>query len=354
MTFASPLLLLALVLVPLALVAYLLVQRRRSRYAVRFTNVDLLANIVPKSPRWRRHVPPALYLVAIATLGIALARPSMTVAVPREEATVVLAMDVSGSMQATDVTPSRLDAAKAAATTFVDQLPAGFRVGLVAFATDARIVLAPTSDRAQVHSAIANLTAGGGTALGDAIALSIQAADAGRTAPARGNGTTGPAASSPPAAASPAPGAPSPAPGSSGQAEAPLAATVLLSDGASSTGSLEPLQAASEAAAAGVPVYTIALGTAAGVVDVPDDQGVMHHLSVPPDPETLASIAETTGARSFQAPTAADLATIYQSLGTKVGYTQEQQEVTQWFAAGALLLVMAGAGLAAVWFNRFP
>jgi Ca-activated chloride channel homolog len=354
MTFASPLLLLALLLVPLALVAYLLVQRRRSRYAVRFTNVDLLANIVPKSPRWRRHVPPALYLVAIATLGIALARPSMTVAVPRDEATVVLAMDVSGSMQATDVNPSRLDAAKAAATTFVDQLPAGFRVGVVAFATDARIVLAPTSDRAQVHGAIANLTAGGGTALGDAIALSMQAANAGRTSPATGSGPNGPAASLPPAAGAPAPGASSPATGSSSQADAPLAATVLLSDGANSTGSLEPLQAASEAAAAGMPVYTIALGTADGVVDVPDDQGVMHHLAVPPDPETLASIAETTGARSFQAPTATDLATIYQSLGTKVGYTQEQQEVTQWFAAAALLLVLAGAGLAAVWFNRFP
>ena len=359
MTFASPLLLLALLLVPAALGIYLLVQRRRSRYAVRFTNVDLLANIVPKSPRWRRHVPPALYLAAIAALGIALARPSMTVAVPRNEATVILAMDVSGSMLATDVSPSRLDAAKAAATTFVDELPAGFRVGVVAFSTEARIVLAPTIDRAQVHSAIANLAAGGGTALGDAVVLSIQTAHAGGASAAPGAGASGPAASSPgtsspPGAASPGPGASSPAPGSSGPAAAPLAATVLLSDGASSTGSVEPLQAASEAAAAGVPVYTIALGTSAGVVDVPDNQGVMHHLSVPPDPETLASIAETTGARSFQAPTASDLATIYQSLGTKVGYTQEQQEVTQWFAAGALLLVVAGAGLAAVWFNRFP
>ena len=346
MTFASPLFLFALLLVPVALAVYLLVQRRRSRYAVRFTNVDLLANIVPRSPRWRRHVPPALYLVAIAALGIALARPSMTVDVPRDEATVILTMDVSGSMMATDVSPSRLDAAKAAATTFVDQLPAGFRVGLVAFSTDARIVLAPTGDRAQVHDAIANLTAGGGTALGDAIALSIQAAHSGQAGAVKGVGATVPAAS-------PAPGASS-TPGSPKPDTAPLAATVLLSDGANSTGNLEPLQAASQAAAAGVPVYTIALGTADGVVDIQDNQGVMHHLSVPPDPETLASIAETTGARSFQAPTATDLATIYQSLGTKVGYTQEQQEVTQWFAAGALLLVVAGAGRAAVWFNRFP
>ena len=346
MTFASPLFLTALLLVPVALAVYLLVQRRRSRYAVRFTNVDLLANIVPRSPRWRRHVPPALYLVAIAALGIALARPSMTVDVPRDEATVILTIDVSGSMMATDVSPSRLDAAKAAATTFVDQLPAGFRVGLVAFSTDARIVLAPTGDRAQVHDAIANLTAGGGTALGDAIALSIQAVHSGQAGAVKGVGATVPAAS-------PAPGASS-TPGSPKPDTAPLAATVLLSDGANSTGNLEPLQAASQAAAAGVPVYTIALGTADGVVDIQDNQGVMHHLSVPPDPETLASIAETTGARSFQAPTATDLATIYQSLGTKVGYTQEQQEVTQWFAAGALLLVVAGAGLAAVWFNRFP
>ncbi len=351
MTFASPLFLLALLLVPVALAVYLLVQRRRSRYAVRFTNVDLLANIVPRSPRWRRHVPPALYLVAIAALGIALARPSMTVDVPRDEATVILTMDVSGSMMATDVSPSRLDAAKAAATAFVDQLPAGFRVGLVAFATEARIVLAPTGDRAQVHDAIANLTAGGGTALGDAIALSVQAAHTGQAGTVKGAGATVPAPSPAPDASS-TPG--SSAPGSSTPGAAPLAATVLLSDGANSTGNLEPLQAASQAAAAGVPVYTIALGTADGVVDIRDNQGVIHHLSVPPDPETLASIAETTGARSFQAPTATDLATIYQSLGTKVGYTQEQQEVTQWFAAGALLLVVAGAGLAAVWFNRFP
>lgn len=347
MTFASPLLLASLLLVPAALLAYLVVQRRRSRYAVRFTNVDLLANIAPRTPRWRRHVPMALYLAAIAALGIALARPSMTVAVPRNEATVILTMDVSGSMSATDVSPSRLDAAKAAATTFVDQLPAGFRVGLVAFSSEARIVLAPTSDRAQVHDAIANLQAGGGTALGDAIALSLQAADVPGARGASMTGSGGPAASAAPGSSA-APGA------SSAPDAAPLVATVLLSDGANSTGRLQPLDAASQAAAAGVPVYTIALGTSSGTVDIQDNQGVMHHLSVPPDPETLASIAETTGARSFQAPTAEDLASIYQGLGTKVGYTQQEQEVTQWFAAGALLLVVAGAGLAAVWFNRFP
>ena len=346
MTFASPELLLALLLVPAALAAYLLVQRRRSRYVVRFTNVDLLANLVPSAPRWRRHVPPALYLVAIAMLGIALARPSMTLAVPREEATVMLAMDVSRSMLATDVSPTRLDAAQAAATSFVDELPDGFRVGLVAFSTDARLVVAPTSDREQVKSAIASLSADGGTALGDAIALSLQAADAAQTA-----STSGTAGSDTPATPD---ASASPAPSTSGTNEAPLVATVLLSDGANSTGRLQPLDAAAEAATAGMPVYTIALGTPNGVVSVTDDQGIVHQLQVPPDAETLAAIAEDTGARFFQAPTASDLASIYESLGSKVGYTQQEQEVTQWFAAAALLLVIGGAGLAAVWFNKFP
>ena len=148
MTFASPELLLVLLLVPIFLALYLLVQRRRAKYVVRFTNVDLLTNLVPKAPRWRRHVPTAFYLAAIAALAIALAKPSAVLNVPREEATVMLAMDVSRSMIATDVSPTRLDAAKQAAETFVKQLPAGFRVGLVAFSTDARLVVAPTTDRA--------------------------------------------------------------------------------------------------------------------------------------------------------------------------------------------------------------
>ena len=131
-------------------------------------------------------------------------------------------------------------------------------------------------------------------------------------------------------------------------------ATVLLSDGANSTGSLEPDQAAQQSAAAGVPVYTIALGTASGTVEVPDRDGNLHTLEVPPDTDTLAAVAETTGGRFFEAPTASDLAQIYQNLGSKMGTTPEKQEVTQWFAAAGLLLVLGGAGLAAHWFNRFP
>jgi Ca-activated chloride channel family protein len=353
MTFANPELLLGLLLVPLALGAYVLIQRRRSRYAVRFTNVDLLTNLVPRRPRWRRHVPTALYLVAIAALAVALARPSMTLPVPRQEATVMLAMDTSRSMLATDVAPSRLDAAKAAATTFVDQLPSGFQVGLVAFSTEARLVLAPTADRAAFKQALDSLRADGGTALGDAIALSLQATADARPAVANDGQT---AAGGSAGAGSPAPSAPtanSPAAGAT-DATPPLTATVLLSDGANSTGALEPQQAADEAAAVGMPVYTIALGTADGVVQVADQFGQMHELSVPPDTETLSAVAETTGGRFYQAPSADDLAQIYQALGSKVGYTQQEVEVTQWFAAAGLLLVLAGAGLAAVWFNRFP
>jgi Ca-activated chloride channel homolog len=352
MKFASPELLIGLLLVPIAIALYLFVQRRRSRYAVRFTNVDLLANIAPRTPAWRRHVPPVLYVIAITALVIGLARPSMVMAVPREEATIVLAIDISRSMRATDVQPTRLAAAQKAASDFVDQLPASFRVGLVVFSTEARIALTPTTDRAEVHAAIDNLVANGGTAMGDAIVQSLDAAGldgtgtGSATAPQPSDAPS--SSASPDAAASPDPSA-SPTPDGK-----PLVATVLLSDGANSTGELEPQQAADRAAQLGVPVYTIALGTADGTVDVPNIFGQSQQMSVPPDTKTLAAVAETTGGRFFNAPTAEDLAQIYENLGSKVGFTQQEQEVTQLFAGAALLLVLAGAGLAAHWFNRFP
>ena len=350
MTFADPILLLALLLIPVALLGYLLVQRRRNKYVVRFTNVDLLTNLVPRSPSWRRHVPVALYLAAVGALAIALARPSMVIAVPREEATVILTMDTSRSMLSTDVSPDRMTAAKQAAVDFVDKLPAGFKVGLVAFSTEARLVLAPTTDRSQVEAAVNGLRADGGTALGDAIDLSLQAAGLGDTTPAApaANSPDPSAAASPDASASPAPSAATDDQGT------PLVATVLLSDGKNSTGELEPLDAADEAAQAGVPIYTIALGTQDGTVDVQDQFGQWQTIPVPPDPDTLGEIAERTGARFFEAPSAEDLQSIYQGIGSRVGFTNEEQEVTQWFAAGALILVLGGAGLAAFWFNRIP
>ena len=344
MTFASPELLIALALVPIAIGLYLLIQRRRTRYAVRFTNVDLLANIAPKRPTWRRHLPPILYLAALAALAVALARPAMVVAVPKEQATVVLAIDVSRSMQATDVSPTRLAAAVSAAGTFIDQMPPKFKVGLVAFSTGARLVVSPTEDHEKVKDALANLRADGGTALGDAIAMSVQAG-LGANSSATPTPTPSPEASPDPNA--------SPDPGTD-QDATPTVAAVVLSDGANSTGELTPEQAAQQAADAGVPVYTIALGTQDGTVQVPNDFGFLETVNVPPDPETLATVAEMTGGRSFQAPTADDLAQIYQSLGSKVGMETEQQDVTYMFAGLGLIFVVAGGGLAALWFNRFP
>jgi Ca-activated chloride channel family protein len=355
MSFASPELLLGLLLIPLALAAYLWVQRRRTRYAVRFTNVDLLANLAPRTPRWRRHVPPAFYLFAIGALVLALARPSMVVAVPREEATVVLVMDVSGSMLATDVAPSRLAAAQQAASDFVAQLPEQFRVALVAFSTAPRVVVPPTTDRAAIIQGLADLQARGGTALGDSIEAALEAAglDPAGTA---GGATPAPAVTPDPSATPElsASADPSASPEAAADTEPPLVATVLLSDGAQSTGRTEPLDAAADAAALNVPVYTIALGTDDGVVTVEDDQGRPQTLDVPPDRETLAAIAETTGARFFEAPTADDLRAIYDNLGSRVGFTEEEQEVTQAFAAAGLLFVLGGAAFAAHWFNRFP
>ena len=337
MSFASPELLLGLLLVPVALIGYLFIQRRRSRYAVRFTNVDLLSNLVPRSPGWRRHLPPVLYLAAISALAIGLARPSVVLAVPREEATIMLTMDVSRSMRATDVDPNRLTAAQQAATDFVDRLPEQFRVGLVAFSTEARLVVEPTTDRAELHEALASLRADGGTAMGDAIDLALQASGA-----------------VPEATPTPDPSA-SPEPSATPEANAvPVVAQVVLSDGANSTGTLEPIDAAKRAADLGVPIYTIALGTEEGVVDVPNMFGLSEPLPVPPDPETLATIAEMTGGRFFEAPTAEELSAIYESLGSKVGFVEEEQEVTQLFAAAGLLFVLVGGALAAHWFNRIP
>ena len=347
MTFAEPAVLLGLLAIPLAIAAYLVLQRRRARYVVRFTNVDLLSNLVPRRPAWRRHVPPALYVLSMGALLVALARPSATVAVPREDATIILAMDASGSMLATDVAPSRLDSAKQAAADFVDQLPPTFRIGLVTFSTAAQVAVPPTADRAQIHAALDALRAEGGTALGDAIGTSLELARSVIDA------TTDPTAG---ASASPGPSStPSPDPSAPAEdAEPPLVATVLLSDGANSTGRLEPADAAREAAVAGMPVYTIALGTPDGMVSVEDEFGVLHQVEVPPDTDTLAAVAETTGARSFEAPTADDLQQIYESLGSRVGTKDETREVTQWFAVAGLALMVAGAGLAAQWFNRFP
>jgi Ca-activated chloride channel homolog len=332
----------ALLLVPAAVAAYLLGQRRRTRYAVRFTNLDLLANVVRRSPGWRRHLPPALYLLALTGLLLSLARPQATTLVPKEQATVMLVMDTSGSMNATDVAPSRMLAAEQAALTFIDQLPAKFRVGLVSFAGTAQILVRPTTDRVAVQDALATLNADGPTAMGDAIERALEARRP-PTPPAPSTTAPNGQRLTPPSTTTPDP------------SKEPPMVILLLSDGANTQGRTQPLDAARHARQVSVPIFTIALGTDTGMVDIPDEQtGQLRRIPVPPDKFTLQRVADATGGRFFTAPSNKDLKAIYHDLGSKIGFVKQRQEITVIFAAGALLLLVAGAGLSLVWFSRFP
>src|SRR5918999_4271910 len=241
MSFKSPRLLLALVAVRAVLAAYALARRRRQRYAVRFPAVATLAKLVDPVPRWRRHLPPALFALALCALAIALARPETTVAVPRERASVLLVTDVSGSMRATDVEPSRLDAAKSAALDFIDEVPAEVQLGAVAFSEFAHTLERPGEDRAALARLIEDLSAEGGTATGDALAQALELL------------------------------------GNRDERHPPPAAIVLLSDGETTAGP-DPGTVAREAQRLRVPVYTVALGTPDGVIQSPAGP-----LSVPPD-----------------------------------------------------------------------
>ena len=325
MSFAWPIALTGLALVALALLAYLVAQRRRKRYVVRFTNLDLLENVVADSPRWRRHIPAVLTLLALSALVVGMARPQVAVAVPRQEATVILAMDSSGSMTATDVQPDRMTAAREAASSFVDGLPNGFRVGVVSFSNEADVVVPPTADHDEALRGLSALRADNGTALGDAIARSV---DLGVTS-----------LDEQLAAAK--------------DSETPVV-VLLLSDGANTTGDYEPLEAAQKAVDAKVPVYTVALGTDEGTVQGPDGYGGMRTIRVPPDPETLGKVAEMTGGKFFDAADQDSLKSVYDEIGSQVGVDEEQRELTVLFtAAGAALLLLGGA-LSMLWFGRIP
>jgi Ca-activated chloride channel homolog len=329
-----PGLLWGLLVVPVALTAYLLAQRRQVRYAVRFTNLDLLAEVAGRSPQWRRHLAPALYLLALAALLASLARPNAPVLIPREQATVMLVMDISGSMGATDVHPTRLAAAQQAATGFVRRLPSRLRVGLVAFGDTAHLLARPTTDRDVVYEQIASLRAGGATAMGDGLELAL---DVERSAPALALG-----------AARQRDFRPEP----TGK-QAPLV-VLLLSDGANAQSRTTPLDAAADARRLRVPVFTVALGTDAGRIDLPSQDGQPHSVPVPPDKATLRQIADTTGARFFAASTSRQLRSAYSKLGSRIGFVKEQREVTALFAAAGLLLMVAAVALSLDWFNRLP
>ena len=304
-------------LVPAAVLAgaYVVQALRRRQYAVRFTELALLASVAPRRPGWRRHVPAALLLLALAALVVGFARPLGTVDVPRERATVVVALDVSLSMDAVDVEPTRDVAARRAATAFVDGLPARFNVALVAFAGTAAVVVPPTTDRAQLRTAVQDLSLDAGTAIGEAVFSSLDALSL--------------------------------VPGEPGQA-APPARIVLLSDGTNTLGRTVDL-AVDAAREAGVPVSTIAFGTQEGTVEV-DGQ----RIRVPVDRAALAGLAEQTGGSAYTAESGDALTDVYEDIGSQVGTTQEEREVTARWTGLGLLLAAAAAGLGLLWGTRLP
>jgi Ca-activated chloride channel family protein len=323
MTFAWPTVLLGLLAIPLILVGYLLLQRRRARYAVRYPNLEVLASVVGQGSTVRRWLPVGFYLLALAAMVVGLARPHASIAVPRQEVSVVLVIDVSGSMNATDVEPTRMVAARRAANLFVELLPEDFPVAVIAFDDGVNVMTRPTTDREAVRRTIDNLRAEGGTAMGDAIARGLQMR----------------------------PGGPSAPPPPPDQTE-PDTVLLLLSDGANTTGS-DPLDAADQAEELRIPVHTIALGTPEGTLDLSGGFGG-RTLPVPPDEETLQLISEQTGGRFFSAPTEEDLRSIYEALSSRIGFEVERQEVTVVLAAVAVLLLVAGATLSALWSGRLP
>ncbi len=325
MSFASPWLLWTLLLVPLALAAGLYLERRRSRYAVAFTNLDLLAAVAAPRRRWRRYVPAALFLCALAAASVALARPRAPVSVPSSRATVVLLVDVSGSMHADDIKPTRLDAAAHAMSAFADAVPRNVKIGLVSFSSEPNVLVAPTVDRTDLRLGIDLLVPEGGTAIGDGLAAAVRAVrqgvgDARRDKDGRIPG-----------------------------------AIVLLSDGAQTRGSLSPLQGADRAKSAGIRVYTIALGTDHGTLRVGPfggfglGAGSGRRFPVRPDPVTLAAIARDTGGRTYRAQSASRADQIYKVLGGSIAHDTVEREITSWFlgVAAALLLLSVAAARAA-------
>jgi Ca-activated chloride channel homolog len=353
MTFATPLALLALPLVPLTVLALYLARRRRIRYAIRYPALDVLAGVVERERRGR-WIPAALLVLALTALLLGAAKPMARVPVPRDEATVMLVIDVSGSMNADDVEPTRMEAAQRAASRFLDRLPARFQVGLVVFSSEAETLVPPTTDRDAVRAGLATLNANGGTAMGDGLARALDVIEAARR---QATGNTGPPTTGPPTTADPngpgaSPGPTTTAPGAV-QPAVPPAVTLLLSDGANSAGG-DPFVQAERARQLGVPVYTIALGTANGVLRQPNAFGGTRIQPVPPDPDSLARIAETSNGRFFEAPTSDNLTAVYDSLGSRIGFRLEEREVTVAFTAAGLLLLAAAGALRARRGARLP
>ena len=341
MSFGHPLLLLTLLLLPIAALVYIWLERRPAKYAMTFTNMDVLASVA-SGRSLRRYVPPALALLALAALCVALARPHRTTLVASDRATVVLVIDVSGSMRATDVKPSRLAAAQNAVRTFLKKVPHNVRVALIAFAGDPQVAAPPTTDLEVVRQGLDSLgyySGYGGTAIGDAIAAAVDLVK-----PQNPNGTQTIAYTT------------------IANAKKSPVSILFLSDGHQTRGLLQPLEGADRARAAGIPVYTIALGTPNGVLTRPPGgfgggggPGFgPSQIPVPPDPDTLRQIAQTTGGRFFDARSAQALESAYSHLGSVVARVKGKREATNEFLGLAAILLVAAGAFSALVAPRLP
>jgi Ca-activated chloride channel family protein len=320
MTFTWPIALVGLLLIPVLVVAYTWSERRRTDAQARFGNPDLLPNVVDRAPGRLRVLPIVLLLLALGAMIVGVARPHATVSVPREEATIVLAIDVSRSMKATDVEPTRLDAARTAAKAFLAEVPEKFRVGVVSFATRAVVGVAPTEDRTLAEAALDSLSTGEGTAIGDAVALSVQVGQ----------------------------------PQGAQDEPAPPRAVLLISDGAKDGGRIEPADAARQAKELGVPVYSVLVGTQDGTVEEELTGGLRRIIRVPPSPQTLEQISSTTGGELFAATDSEELSRVYEDLGSRLGTRDESREITDVLAAVAVALLLVAGTISAMLFRRVP
>lgn len=296
--------------------AYVLLSFRRGAYTVRFTNLPLLDSVAPRRPGWRRHIAAAVFLVGIASMIVAWARPAEQVLVPKERATVVLAIDTSLSMEAADVTPSRIEAAKTAALTFIEGLPEQINVGLVTFDGVARVRVTPTTDRRPVSAAIQNLELGPATAIGEAIFAGLDAVETAPLVDVEGE---------------------------------PVPATmIVMTDGKTTVGRPDA-DGAAAAIAAEIPISTIAFGTDRGTIVIDGEI-----QPVPVERVALRAISDETGGQFFEAASLGELESVYADIGSSIGFDTEEAEVTDRFVGYAALLLGISTLLSLLWFQRIP
>jgi len=332
MTFEWPLALVLLLVVPVLAGLYAWMQTRRRRYALRYASVSLVQQAVGSGPGIKRHIPAALYLLAVTALIIGLARPQATIPVPSNTGTIILSIDVSGSMFAQDVEPNRMEATKAAAREFVQKQPEGVKIGIVSFSDFGALVAPPDTDRKQALEAIGRLRPQRGTNIGAGLAVAL---DAVYEEQSGGDPVVT--------------GQPTPTPEQKAQLDLPPASIVLVSDGQSNTGP-DPLEVAAEAAKAGIKVYTVGIGTPEGTVLQIQGRNVFTRL----DETTLRGMAEATGGRYFNAQDESDLRQIYDELSRERVFEKKETEVTFAFAGAALIMSVLAGALGLVWFNRLP